>query len=247
VDELTQRLNTLSSQLESALALSSTLQAQHTAAISALESKVLALKSLLQSSQPQPPLSPVVEAVPPPSETLTQMLNEWKKSVEGQWSSVREEWASERERLASAREEWEAKAKVVESSLGSATTKVDAGLVSLALLQHQNGLGNGNVKVFHGTSSGLVTPQVHEASALIRTDLDNARRDQTQVEVEVVHNHARSMAVPRASAVSYLLMRQCPHDRIHLAYPTTVRFLCEIWYPQDIPNTFMMLSHVNLL
>jgi hypothetical protein len=29
VDELTQRLNTLSSQLESALALSSTLQAQH--------------------------------------------------------------------------------------------------------------------------------------------------------------------------------------------------------------------------
>jgi hypothetical protein len=40
VDELTQRLNTLSSQLESALALSSTLQAQHTAQtiISTLES-----------------------------------------------------------------------------------------------------------------------------------------------------------------------------------------------------------------
>jgi hypothetical protein len=81
------------------------------------------------------------------------MLNE-----EGQWSSVREEWASERERLASAREEWEVKAKVVESSLGSATAKVDTGLASLALLQHQNGLGNGDVTVFHGTSSGLVTP-----------------------------------------------------------------------------------------
>jgi hypothetical protein len=161
VDELTQRLNTLSGQLESALALSSTLQAQHTAAqttISTLESKVLALESLVQSTQSQPPPPPVIEATPPPSETLTQMLNEWKKSVEGQWSSVREEWVSERERLASAREEWEAKAKSVESSLGSANAKVDAGLASLALLQHQHSLGNGDVKVFHGTSGGLVTP-----------------------------------------------------------------------------------------
>ena len=38
------------------------------------------------------------------------MLAEWKKCVEGQWTSVREEWASEREHLASAREEWESKA-----------------------------------------------------------------------------------------------------------------------------------------
>jgi hypothetical protein len=27
------------------------------------------------------------------------MLNEWKKSVEGHWSSICEEWASEREQL----------------------------------------------------------------------------------------------------------------------------------------------------
>ena len=33
------------------------------------------------------------------------MLTEWKKSVEGQWSSICAEWAAERERLASAREE----------------------------------------------------------------------------------------------------------------------------------------------
>jgi hypothetical protein len=79
VDELTQRLNTLSSQLESALALSSTLQAQHTAAqttISTLESKVLALECLVQSSQPQPLPPPVVKAAPPPCETLAQMLND---------------------------------------------------------------------------------------------------------------------------------------------------------------------------
>lgn len=86
VDELTQHLNMLSSQLESALALSSTLQVQHTAAqttISTLKSKVLTLKSLIQSTQ-QPPLPPVIKAMPPLSKTLTQMLNEWKKWVKGQ-------------------------------------------------------------------------------------------------------------------------------------------------------------------
>ena len=85
------------------------------------------------------------------------MLNEWKKTVEGQWTSVREEWASERERLASAREEWEAKAKTVESTLGSVTAKVDASIASLAFAKHQHGMGNGDAKVFHGTSGGLVT------------------------------------------------------------------------------------------
>ena len=87
MDELTQRLNTLSSQLKSALALSSTLQAQHSAAqttISTLELKILALESLVQSTQSQPPPPPFIEAIPPPSETLMQMLDEWKKSVEGQ-------------------------------------------------------------------------------------------------------------------------------------------------------------------
>jgi hypothetical protein len=79
VDELTQRLNTLSSQLESAPALSSTLQVQHTAAqitISTLESNVLVLESLVQSARSQPPPPPVIEAIPSPSETLTQMLTE---------------------------------------------------------------------------------------------------------------------------------------------------------------------------
>jgi hypothetical protein len=106
----------------------------------------------VKSTQSQPP--PVVEATSP-HESLTQILNDWKKTIEGQWSSVREEWASERERLASAREEWEVKTKTVESSLAA---KVDAGLASLTLVQHQRGLGNGDAKRFHETSGGLVTP-----------------------------------------------------------------------------------------
>jgi hypothetical protein len=103
IDELFQRLTSLSTQLESAIELSSSLQAQHAAAqstISVLESKVSSLESLVQQSQAPPPPAP-----PHPDSLITQMLEDWKKSVEGQWSSVREEWASERERLASAREE----------------------------------------------------------------------------------------------------------------------------------------------
>lgn len=181
IDQLFERLTALSTQLESAVELSSTLQAQHTAAqstISALESKVTALEGLVQAqSQPSSPIEatpPPPEPTPPPPpqpDSLTQVLNEWKKSVEGQWSSVREEWASERERLASAREEWENKVKTVETNLGTAAAKFDAGLASLALLQRQQqqqgqalGLsGNGDVgKGFpHGSGSGrggLVTP-----------------------------------------------------------------------------------------
>ena len=54
LDQLLERLTTLSNQLESAVALSSNLQAQHAAAqttISAPESKVTALEDLVRSSQ----------------------------------------------------------------------------------------------------------------------------------------------------------------------------------------------------
>ncbi|KAF7965749.1 hypothetical protein HWV62_42008 [Athelia sp. TMB] len=168
IEDLTERLTALSNQLETALELSSSLQAQHTAAqstISALESKVTALETLVKNTQ-QAPL-PVVEAPPPPqpeSESLTQMLAEWKKTIEGQWSSVREEWATERERLASAREEWESKVKSVESNLGNTAAKFDAGLATLALLQRQQGttagfglIGGDGPKGFQH-SGGLVTP-----------------------------------------------------------------------------------------
>jgi hypothetical protein len=57
------------------------------------------------------------------------------------------------------------KVKAVELNLGTAAAKVNAGLVSLAIMQHQQqglalGLGNGEVvKGFHGSGrGGLVTP-----------------------------------------------------------------------------------------
>ena len=171
VDELTARLTTLSNQLESALLLSSSLQAQHTAAqttIAALEQKVSQLETLVQTSTAAPPPAPVPASIlEGERESLTQMLADWKKSVEGQWTAVREEWASERERLASAREEWESKVKSMESNLGSASAKVDAGLASLALMQTQHRMANGDVMGGMGFpvsrnmgtgSGGLVTP-----------------------------------------------------------------------------------------
>ena len=78
---------------------------------------------------------------------------------------MREEWALECECLASTQEEWETKVKAVETSLGTAASKFDAGLVSLAVLQRQQqglalGMGNGEiVKGFHRSGhGGLVTP-----------------------------------------------------------------------------------------
>ncbi|KAF5344619.1 hypothetical protein D9757_013904 [Collybiopsis confluens] len=161
---LTNQLQTLSSQLESALALSSTLQAQHSEArdvIYALEGKVRVLERLVgvgvgidsiaegrveqdedgdrsaakgetstttstnavhddsssstSTSDPEDidtsveniSASTSRENLPPSS--LTTLLLEWKKTVQGQWSSVQEEWAQERQRLLRAREEWEGK------------------------------------------------------------------------------------------------------------------------------------------
>ena len=98
LDQLLERLTTLSNQLESAVALSSNLQAQHAAAqttISAPESKVTALEDLVRSSQIQLPSPPPMETVsdsitaPHPSESLTQMLNDWTQSVQGQYERNR--------------------------------------------------------------------------------------------------------------------------------------------------------------
>jgi hypothetical protein len=60
--------------------------------------------------------------------------------------------ASERERLASAREEWESKVRAVESNLGAAAAKFDAGLASLVVLQQvfASGSGSGNGEAVKG-------------------------------------------------------------------------------------------------
>lgn len=67
MDDFTERLTTLSNQLKAALVLSTFLQAQHNTAqntISALESKVNALESLVQSTQKA--ATPIVEVLPLP-------------------------------------------------------------------------------------------------------------------------------------------------------------------------------------
>jgi hypothetical protein len=116
--------------------VSSSLQTQHAGpqrTIEVLEEKVVRLEVLVKVQAPAPaeltpaapaeliqpeipvpiptePVEPAAAPPPaqlPPPDSLTQMLSDWKKSVKGQWSSVREEWVAERERLVSAGEEWE--------------------------------------------------------------------------------------------------------------------------------------------
>lgn len=177
-DELAQRLATLSNQLESALELSRSLQQQHTTAqttISLLESKVATLESLVQATQSQvqaqtetqqelvrsvEDVKAAVAAAPAPAppveeeprESITEMLTQWKKSVEGRWSSVQEEWNDERDRLRRAKEEWETRMRQVETSLETTSAKLDSGLASIASLQVQHHAPNGHAKL------GLVTP-----------------------------------------------------------------------------------------
>ncbi|EMD31989.1 hypothetical protein CERSUDRAFT_144523 [Gelatoporia subvermispora B] len=183
-DDLHERLTMLSQQLESALELSRSLDSERTSAqstIASLEAKVSALETLVQSTQVQVQTQAeaaqhaveVAEAAREAAqhargattteqahakerESLTEMLNEWKKAVEGRWSGVQEEWSEERERLRRAKEEWEARVRVVEESFGRAVSKVESGLSTLSTLQAaQQHQPNGNAKIHGG---GLVTP-----------------------------------------------------------------------------------------
>ncbi|TFK69330.1 hypothetical protein BDN72DRAFT_615860 [Pluteus cervinus] len=138
----------LSMQVSSVVALTSTLEAQHAAAqstIVALENKIEALEALVRSSpsSPQPSSPPSqstslaaisTEAKTAQKESLTEIITEWKKSVDGQWGSMQEEWKEERERLSRAREEWETKNTLVDNGLSridSGIQRLDTGLASL--------------------------------------------------------------------------------------------------------------------
>ncbi|KAJ7186717.1 hypothetical protein C8R46DRAFT_1057823 [Mycena filopes] len=110
INELTSRLTLLSTQLESALAMSETLQAQHAAAqstIGALEDKVKRLEGLVSAVVGSPPESKNETVVGPESESVSAALLTLKNSLQGQWSTVQEEWAQERERLKRTRDDWE--------------------------------------------------------------------------------------------------------------------------------------------
>ncbi|KZP11822.1 hypothetical protein FIBSPDRAFT_961987 [Athelia psychrophila] len=177
MEDLTERLTTLSNQLEAALELS-----MHNIP----PPKALFLFSSPRSTPSRPffnsPNKPLQSLRPrhhpptpaqPKTESLTNILAEWKKTVKSQWSSVREEWATERERLPSAREEWESKVQAIESNLGNTTAKLDAGLATLALLQCQQGatsgfglIGGGGPEGFRG---GLATPPSPRSLGCYRT------------------------------------------------------------------------------
>ncbi|TFK86123.1 hypothetical protein K466DRAFT_600587 [Polyporus arcularius HHB13444] len=186
-DDFTDRLNALAKQLEMALELSRSLEAQHASAqstISVLEAKVASLENAVQVTQtqvqsqaevtdqlihaseaarsapaePSVPAAAVEEARKEERESLTAMFSEWKKSVEGRWSSVQEDFVEERDRLRRAKEEWETRMRAAEETVTNAAAKVESSLLSLASFQaqHQHGLMNGNAKPH--TSGGLVTP-----------------------------------------------------------------------------------------
>ncbi|KAF9463266.1 hypothetical protein BDZ94DRAFT_1259519 [Collybia nuda] len=154
-------------QVKALMALTTSLEAQHTAAqstISALENKVEALEATVRATQsaqaappPPPPSPPPPQPLPPVSEgeSLTSMINEWKKSMEGQWSSVREDWNKERERLNQAREEWENKVRTMDTGLERLATLQSAASAFQQQHQHQqHPMMNGDAM----KHIGLVTP-----------------------------------------------------------------------------------------
>ena len=159
-EDVYNQVQKLSKQVTTVMALTTTLEAQHSAAqttIQALESKVETLEGMLKIAEEALKAKSVQEEEVKEmanqmkeeeekneKESLTEILAEWKKSVEGQWGHVQEEWMEERERLNKAREEWEAK-------LGAILTAANAGSdgSSSSLL-----VGNGDVF----KHNGLVTP-----------------------------------------------------------------------------------------
>ena len=181
-DVLHSQVEKLSKQVSAVLAFTTTLEAQHEMAqstIRVLEDKVRALEGMLREStvaavkndedkaEADVPLPSGEEATTNPDvvdmPSITSLMSEWKKSVEGQWSSVQEEWSEERERLARAREEWEARARAVDSGLermnGVQTSIVRAQEkleVQLgAVIDHQGGtIKHNNIT----TNGGLATP-----------------------------------------------------------------------------------------
>ena len=169
-EDIIHRLETLSSQLESALELSRSLQAQQASAqntIQLLELKVTELQQLVQTTQTKvddqndahrAAINEAIELVRVPEqerekerESLTEMINEWKKGVEGKWTSVQEEWSVEKDRLRRARDEWELKTKTIEDGI---LARVES---RLAVIQQRDNhpFMNGSAKP---NGQGLVTP-----------------------------------------------------------------------------------------
>jgi hypothetical protein len=160
-EDVYNQVQKLSKQVTTVMALTTTLEAQHSAAqttIQALESKVEALEGMLKIAEEALKAKSVQEEEAKEmanqmkeeedkneKESSTEILVEWKKSVEGQWGHVQEEWKEERERMNKAREEWEAKLGAI---LTAATANASSDGSSSLLV------GNGDVF----KHNGLVTP-----------------------------------------------------------------------------------------
>lgn len=176
LDELSARLVALSGRIDSAVEVNHSLAAQHAAAqgtITVLQDKITALEALVADRQLETQIAAAVEAQiakavesaveaqlraqkqqqPDPAEGLTALMAEWKKGVEGQWSTVQEEWGAERERLRRAFEG-------LENGLDARVSTV---VTSHVQAQTHVRLQNGDLKLHTTTGTnplggGLVTP-----------------------------------------------------------------------------------------
>ncbi|TRM68625.1 hypothetical protein BD626DRAFT_482302 [Schizophyllum amplum] len=139
IDDLAARMSELTAQLESALALSSSLQAKHAEAqdtISRLEQKIGVLETLITTKSekeelPAPP--PVVETTASPSEEVSKILSNYKTAFDQQFAAMREEWNAERERMRVVEERVALTASTSHATAlpnGDATSKLTGGLVT---------------------------------------------------------------------------------------------------------------------
>ncbi|KAH9933678.1 uncharacterized protein BXZ73DRAFT_101063 [Epithele typhae] len=135
-------------------------------ASSAIPADLEATKQLVQASEsaraaPQEPTVPVAaveEARKEERELLTSMFVEWKKNVEGKWSSVHKDWTEEREHLRQARDEWESRMRAAEETVSIAATEVENGQMSLASFQAQPQQKYMDDNAKPQSSGSLVTP-----------------------------------------------------------------------------------------
>jgi chemotaxis protein histidine kinase CheA len=119
VERLTDRLEQLAAQFESALELSRELQAKQVASqeqIASLQAKVDELEA---SKELSAPASSPESTVPNGESAAPSVSNlvELTKNLEGRWERHREEWQDERERLKAAKEEWERRVRRVEEDI----------------------------------------------------------------------------------------------------------------------------------
>ncbi|KAL1726365.1 hypothetical protein EV714DRAFT_254983 [Schizophyllum commune] len=105
IDDLAARMSDLTAQLESALALSNSLQSKHAEAqetIQRLEQKIGVLETLFTSKTEQestPAPAPAPEPAPSQSEEVSKILSNYKAAFDQQFAAMREEWNAERERM----------------------------------------------------------------------------------------------------------------------------------------------------